>query len=90
MNMPEDMIMMKDGRVMRVQDQRMTPLDQEMTMADGTRVMMDGTVILTDGTTRMMQEGETMYTAERTADTPQMPSIGATGEGQDTETHDPS
>lgn len=90
MNMPEDMIVMKDGKVMRLQDNRMTPLDQEMTMADGTKVMMDGTVVLTDGTTRMMAEGETMYTAGRKVDTPQMPPVGTTGEGQNTETHDPS
>jgi hypothetical protein len=90
MDMHEDMIVMKDGKVMRMQNGEMTPVDTEMTMADGTRVLVDGTVLLTDGATRMMREGETMYTAGRKVDTPQMPGVGSTGEGQDTETHDPS
>jgi hypothetical protein len=60
MNIQDDMITMKDGRVMIIRNDGMAPLDDEMTLSDGTRVGMDGTVIMPDGTTRMMEEGETM------------------------------
>lgn len=88
--MQEDMIVMKDGRVMKSQNGRLTPMSDEITMPDGTRILMDGTVILIDGTTRMMAEGETMYTTGRVADTPAIPDMGATEEMTGTETHDPS
>jgi hypothetical protein len=90
MDMPEDMIVMKDGKVMRMQKDHMLPLEEELTLADGTRVLIDGTVILTNGTTRMMQEGETMRTVGREADATAMPPMPPTEDMTGTETHDPT
>ena len=88
--MQEDMIVMKNGKVMRVQNGETTPVDGEITMADGTRVLADGTVLMADGTTRMMREGETMYTAGRKVDAASIPEMGATEDMTGTESHDPT
>ncbi|HSL44431.1 MAG TPA: DUF6799 domain-containing protein [Anaerolineales bacterium] len=88
MDMQEDMIIMQDGKVMRMQDNNVVPLEEELTLADGTRVLVDGTLILTSGTTRMMREGETMRTVGRAADTTAIPPMGSTEEMTGTETHD--
>jgi hypothetical protein len=90
MDMHEDMIVMKNGKVLRVQDDNMVPLQGELTMADGTRILTDGTVILTNGTTRLMGEGETMRTVGRVADTAELPPMGSTEDMTGTETHDPT
>jgi hypothetical protein len=60
MNIQDDMITMKDGQVMIIRNDGMTPLEEEMTLADGTRVMVDGTLVMPDGSTRMMTEDETI------------------------------
>ena len=58
MNIQEDFITMKDGRVMVIRNDGISPLDDEMTLSDGTRIGIDGTVVMPDGSTRMMEEGE--------------------------------
>ena len=58
MSIQEDIITMKDGRVMIIRNDGMRPLEHEMTMPDGTRVGTDGTLVMPDGSTRMMEEGE--------------------------------
>jgi hypothetical protein len=60
MAIDEDMIMMKDGRVMIVRNGEMVPMEEEMTMSDGKRVSMDGKVVMPDGTSRFLMEGEAM------------------------------
>ena len=69
----EDMVMMKDGRVVTVRNAEMTPIEKETILPDGTRVMPDGRVMLTDGSTRMMHEGETMYMNSRMMNMANMP-----------------
>lgn len=58
MNIQEDLVTMKDGRVMIIRNDGMRPLDKDMTLSDGTRVGIDGTVVMPDGSIRMMEEGE--------------------------------
>jgi hypothetical protein len=60
MNIQDDMITMKDGQVMIIRNDGMTPLDDEITLPDGTRIMTDGTVVMPDGSTRMLSEDETI------------------------------
>ncbi len=54
-------IMMKDGKMMIMEDGKATgPMEQEMTMLDGRKVMPDGTMIMNDGKEIRMQEGQMM------------------------------
>ncbi len=71
--MHEDMITMKDGKVMMMRNGDMTPMEDEMTLSDGTRVMPNGQVILANGTARMMMEGEAMNMHGQTVDMANMP-----------------
>jgi hypothetical protein len=61
MEMDEDRVIMKDGRMLIVKDGKMLPMDIDMTMSDGTKVMTTGAILRPDGTTRQMAEGEAMY-----------------------------
>ena len=56
--MREDMVMMKDGKMMIVRHGEMKPMDMVMTLSNGTKVAMDGTITMPDGTSRMMMDGE--------------------------------
>jgi hypothetical protein len=85
----EDMVMMKDGRVVTVRNGEMTPIEKETILPDGTRVMPDGRVVLTDGSTRMMHEGETMYMNSRMMNMANMPEEPAE-EMEDPDTQDAS
>ncbi len=65
MNIQDDMITMKDGKMMIITNEGASPMEEAGTMADGTKVMPNGQVLMPDGTARMMREGETM-TLDRT------------------------
>ncbi len=60
MYMKEDMVMMKDGKMMVRKNGETMPMMMDMTMSNGTKVMMDGKVMMADGTSRMMMDGEAM------------------------------
>lgn len=56
-----DGIMMKDGKMMMMEDGKATgPMGHEMTMPDGRKVMPDGTMKMKDGKEMRMQEGQMM------------------------------
>lgn len=57
-NSNPDGVMMQHGKMMKVENGRMTILEDEMTMSNGTKVMCDGNYIKEDGTKMMMEEGE--------------------------------
>lgn len=63
MEMKEDTVTMRDGRVFVIKNGELIALEQGLTATDGSRIMPDGTVRMADGTTRMMEEGETMTIA---------------------------
>lgn len=86
----EDMIVMKDGKVMTMRKGKLTPVPRELTMPDGTRILLDGTVLMTNGSSSVMAEGETMHIGRGPADTPAMPDLGPTEDMTGTETHDPT
>ena len=60
MEMKQDMVMMKNGKMMVVRHGEMKPIDMVMAMPNGVKVMMDGTIMMADGTSRMMMDGEAM------------------------------
>jgi hypothetical protein len=70
--MQEDLLMMKNGRMMMKKRGRIRPMKEDMAIFDGMRVMMDGTVIMTDGNARTMMEGEAMTMDGRMTDLEKM------------------
>jgi len=56
----EDLLLMKNGKMMMMKKGRIKPMKEDMAIFDGMRVMMDGTVIMTDGNSRTMMEGDAM------------------------------
>jgi len=61
MAVEKDGVMMKDGKVWRMQDgNEIGRMDRETTLSNGTKVMMSGKVIMKDGKETQMQEGQTV------------------------------
>ena len=57
----KDGIMMKNGKLIMIQDGREVPgMDREMTLSDGTKIMMNGKIKTKDGTEMQLQEGQTV------------------------------
>jgi len=57
----KDGVMMKDGKMWRLQDgKEIGRMDRETTMTNGTRVLMNGKMVMKDGKETQMQEGQTM------------------------------
>lgn len=53
-----DGVIMQNGKMMKVQNGKMTNLDNDITMSNGTKVMSDGTYIKKDGTKMTLKEGQ--------------------------------
>jgi len=68
MPIKQDMVMMRDGKMMVKRRGRITPMKEDIAIFDGTRVMMDGTVMMTDGVARTMMEGEAITMDGRITD----------------------
>ena len=68
MPIKQDMVMMRDGKMMVKRRGRITPMKEDLAIFDGTRVMMDGTVMMTDGVARTMMEGEAITMDGRITD----------------------
>ncbi len=60
MDMQEDVVMMKDGKMMVRKNGETMPMMMDMTMMNGTKVMMDGKIVMAHGTSRRMMNGEAM------------------------------
>ena len=55
----KDGVMMKDGKIVRLQDgKEIGRMDRETTLSNGTRVMMNGKMMMKDGKETQMQEGQ--------------------------------
>ena len=68
MDMKEDLLVMKNGKMMMKRGSRIRPMKEDMAIFDGMRVMMDGTVIMTDGIARTMMEGDAITMDGRMTD----------------------
>ena len=53
-----DGIMMKNGKMMVMENGQTSPLTEDRTLSNGTVVMSNGTVKMSDGTTSTLKEGE--------------------------------
>ena len=57
----KDGVMMKDGKIVRLQEGKdIGRMDRETTMSNGTRVMMNGKMMMKDGKEGQLQEGQIM------------------------------
>ncbi len=57
----KDGVMMKDGKMVRLQEGKdIGRMDRETTMSNGTRVMMNGKMMMKDGKEGQLQEGQIM------------------------------
>ena len=57
----KDGIMMKNGKIWRMQDGKdIGPMDRETTLSNGTKVMMNGKMVTKDGKETQLQEGQIM------------------------------
>ena len=56
-----DGVMMKDGKMWRLQDGReVGRMDRETTLSNGTKVAMNGKLVMKDGKEMQIQEGQTI------------------------------
>lgn len=85
MNGDDEIVTMKDGRVMTMRGGSLAPLDEEATLSDGTRIQLDGTVVMNDGSSRLMREGETLYMDGRVMDMANKPDEPPELNGTDTQ-----
>ena len=74
--MQEDLLIMKNGKMMMKKKGRIKPMKEDMAIFDGMRVMMDGTVIMADGNARTMMEGEAMTMDGRMTDVEKLEAKG--------------
>ena len=57
----KDGVMMKDGKMWRMQDgKEIGRMDRETTLSNGARVMMSGKIVTKDGQQSQLEEGQTM------------------------------
>jgi hypothetical protein len=76
MDLREGTIIMRDGRVMTVQNGQMKLIEEHIAMDDGTLVRMDGTLVMRDGSTRRLKEGETLYPGSKPHESTTFPHRG--------------
>ena len=61
MAVEKDGVMMKEGKVVRLQDGKdIGRMDRETTMSNGTRVQMNGKMVMKDGKEIQLQEGQSL------------------------------
>ena len=63
--MRDDMLMMKNGQMLILQDNKMIALNEDMILTDGTRIAVDGRVIMNDGTYQTLLEGQAILVENR-------------------------
>jgi hypothetical protein len=71
-DMKQDILIMKNGKMMMKSGGRIRPMKEDMAIFDGMRVMVDGTVIMTDGIARTMMEGDAITMDGRMTDMEKM------------------
>ena len=65
----KDGVMMKNGKVQRLQDGKdIGPMDRMTTTSNGTKVMMNGKIVTKDGQQSQLEEGQIMMLDGRLVD----------------------
>jgi uncharacterized protein DUF6799 len=65
MIMSDELLMLKNGQMLILQDTKMVALSEDLILPDGTRIAMDGRVIMADGTDQSLVEGQTILVENR-------------------------
>ena len=65
MIMNDELLMLKNGQMLILQDTKMVALSEDLILLDGTRIAMDGRVIMADGTYQSLVEGQTILVENR-------------------------
>ena len=61
MAVEKDGVMMKDGKMWRLQDgKQIGRMDRETTLSNGTKIAMNGKIMMKDGKESQLQEGQTI------------------------------
>ncbi len=61
MAVEKDGVMMKDGKMVRLQDGKdIGRMDRETTMSNGTKIMMNGKMVMKDGKAIQLREGQSL------------------------------
>ena len=61
MAIEKDGVMMKDGKMVRLQDGKdIGRMDRETTMSNGTKIMMNGKMVMKDGKAIQLREGQSL------------------------------
>lgn len=72
----ENGVLMKEGKMLTMQEGNLLPMTQTMTMRDGTQVMTDGSVKTADGKTLMLHNGQAVLPDGRVLDRSQLKGNG--------------
>ncbi|MVN76754.1 hypothetical protein GO988_10515 [Hymenobacter sp. HMF4947] len=72
----ESGVLMKEGKMLTMQNGTLLPMTQTMTMSDGTQVMTDGSVKTADGKSMMLHNGQIVLPDGRVLDRSQLKGNG--------------
>jgi hypothetical protein len=65
MTMGDDLLMLRNGKMLILKDHELVAMQEEMLLVDGTRIALDGRVILSDGTFQALVEGQSILIDSR-------------------------
>lgn len=63
--MGDDLLMLRNGRMLILQGHEMVVLQEDILLSDGTRIALDGRVVLPDGTWQELVEGQSILVDSR-------------------------
>ena len=63
--MGDDLLMLRNGHMLILQEHEMVALQEEMLLAHGTRIALDGQVIMSDGSFQALAEGQSILVQNR-------------------------
>jgi hypothetical protein len=65
MTMGDDLLMLRNGKMLILKDHELVAMQEEMLLVDGTRIALDGRVILADGSFQALVEGQSILIDSR-------------------------
>jgi hypothetical protein len=63
--MGDDLLILRNGKMLILRNHEMIDLQEELRLIDGTRVALDGRVITADGTSQALVEGQAILVDSR-------------------------
>jgi hypothetical protein len=65
MGLGDDLLMLRNGKMLILKDHEMVDLQDDLLLADGTRIARDGRVVMVDGTYQALAEGQAILVDSR-------------------------